>query len=291
MAGPKVSICIPAYKQPVYLRRTLQSIFRQTFDNYEIIITDDSPDDLVENAVKEFQSVKLNYYKNRKRKGSPNNWNEAADLATGEYIKFLHHDDWFAEENSLSEFVKMLDENPNSDFAFCSSFAFGPNEKLKFIHSPSEKQLGKLRRTPYCLFPENFIGAPSATIYRSSINKKFDTKLKWVVDIDFYIDILKDNNNFIFCSKPLICITTGTPDQMTSICSNNKNVELFEWLYLYQKIRKEQMIPSYRYLKFFWGLFKKYETKSVNELYNLRIEPPIPMEIYMIMLFLYLLGK
>lgn len=283
MAGPKVSICIPAYKQPDYLRRALQSIFIQSFDDYEVVITDDSPDDSVAKVVKEFQSEKLKYYKNKSQKGSPENWNEAVSLATGEYIKILHHDDWFSEKDSLYEFVKMLDENPNSDFAFSASSNYGPEMKLKFVHVPSEKQLNKLRHNHNYLFLGNFVGAPSATIYRSKVNRKFDSRLKWVVDIDFYISVLKDNNNFIFCSKPLVCITNGAPSQVTSECTGNKSIELFEWLYLYLKIRKEQ-IPGYGHIKFFWDLFKKFKVKSVNELYDLGLMPPISAEISMIIL-------
>jgi cellulose synthase/poly-beta-1,6-N-acetylglucosamine synthase-like glycosyltransferase len=39
---PRVSICIPAYEQPDYLKVTLDSIIMQDFDDYEIVITDDS---------------------------------------------------------------------------------------------------------------------------------------------------------------------------------------------------------------------------------------------------------
>ena len=41
---PKVSICIPCYKQTVFLKRTLDSITTQSYEDFEVIVTDDTPD-------------------------------------------------------------------------------------------------------------------------------------------------------------------------------------------------------------------------------------------------------
>ena len=53
MNNPKVSICIPTYNQVIYLKRTIDSVFEQTYTDYEIIITDDSPTDVVFDVVKQ----------------------------------------------------------------------------------------------------------------------------------------------------------------------------------------------------------------------------------------------
>ena len=44
----KVSICVPAYKNPVGVERLLESIKVQSFTDYEVVVTDDSPDGSVE---------------------------------------------------------------------------------------------------------------------------------------------------------------------------------------------------------------------------------------------------
>jgi glycosyltransferase involved in cell wall biosynthesis len=288
--NPKVSICIPAYCEPDLLRRSLQSVFAQTFENYEVIITDDSPDDSVERVVREFQPVsKLRYFKNTVRKGSPENWNEAVGHATGEYIKLLHHDDWLADKDSLYKFAKMLDDNTGADFAFCSSAAHGPDEKLLFVHKPSKNQLRRLRYNPDYLFPQNIIGAPSATIYRNGLNKKFDGRIKWVVDIDFYIRVLRENSTFVFCEEPLICITTGSTDQVTFSCVGDRNIQLFEWLYLFKKLNRG-LVPPLRQLTFVWDLLRKYKIKSSAEIARVGIEQPFPVAIN-VLLFLRKLAS
>ena len=109
----KVSICIPAYNEPQLLHRSLRSICDQTYRSFEVVISDDSPDSTVETVVKQYNhALAIRYYRNLVRKGTPENWNEAIRHAEGEYIKILHHDDWFSQPNSLRKYVELLDVNP-----------------------------------------------------------------------------------------------------------------------------------------------------------------------------------
>lgn len=248
MKPPVVSICIPSYKQTDYLRRSLESISIQKYSDFEIIITDDSPDDSVKNLLEEFNfNGKLKYFKNKERLNTPENWNEAIKHASGEYIKMLHHDDWFKDENSLSDFVDMLDKNPIADFAFSSSEAMDEKKSFLFLHEPSNKQLKSLKNSNILYFG-NFIGAPSSTIYRKNISLKYDKKLKWLVDVDFYIKILNINNNFVYSKKPLIQITARGNHQVTREVEKNRFLQAEESIYLYKKIRNN--LNLMRYLKF-----------------------------------------
>lgn len=279
LISPKVSICIPAYNQPSLFKRTLYSVFIQDYKDYEVIITDDSPDDCIREIIKEFPAFeKLSYYKNEKRKGSPGNWNEAIDHAKGEYIKILHHDDWFFDKNSLNNFVELLERNRDADFAFSSSQEYGPDRTFRYSYSPTKEQINKLKRYPFSLFFGNFIGCPSATIYRRKINKLFDPKLKYTVDLDFYIRVLKENPHFTYCPEPLICVTEDAPHQVTRDCAGTKNIEVFEWIYLYNKISQDQNF-NYDRLHFIFELLKKHNITTSEELVKLGIEPPISTSI------------
>ncbi|MCE5340851.1 MAG: FkbM family methyltransferase [Planctomycetaceae bacterium] len=263
---PKVSVCIPAYNQPELLRKTLNSVITQSFENYEIIVTDDSTDDRVERLIKEFSpNPNIRYYKNEKPKGSPQNWNYAVSLATGEYIKLMHHDDWFENQNSLCEFVRLLDSNPKADFAFSACLAKDLDDTLKFVHKPNPEQIKKLHDNPDILFFGNFIGSPSTTIFRKKIDASFDPKLKWIVDTDFYIRVLC-KHKFIYSSSPLLCITTGTAQQVTGECCNNKQVELFEYIYVSGKLKSA--FPNFRRIWFFAKLFKKYHILTFKDIYD-----------------------
>src|SRR5688572_6037089 len=113
MHSHKVSICIPAYKNASALAKCLNSILCQSFSDFEIIITDDTRDDTIKNLVQniDFGNKKFIYKHNPVQLGSPENWNAAIKLAGGEYIKVLHHDDWFTDEHSLKVFVDLLENN------------------------------------------------------------------------------------------------------------------------------------------------------------------------------------
>src|SRR5882724_7428907 len=114
-----ISICIPAYKGIEYLQRLLDSIAMQTFRNFELVITDDSPDDTVKELCKQYQNqFPLNYHRNPVPLGTPANWNEAISKAVGEWIKLMHDDDWFYDKNSLAYFADAISNNPSSSFVF-----------------------------------------------------------------------------------------------------------------------------------------------------------------------------
>ena len=99
---PLISICIPAYKRLHYLERLFRSIEIQTYKNYEVIITDDSADDTVKEFIDNYSAISnIQYYRNKNILGTPENWNEAIRKANGVWIKLMHDDDWFANENSL----------------------------------------------------------------------------------------------------------------------------------------------------------------------------------------------
>lgn len=270
MKKVKVSICIPTFNQTEYLKKTLDSILIQTYRNYEIIITDDSSNNNVKKLIDRYNfKGRLKYFKNKVAKGSPENWNESVGYATGEYIKILHHDDWFAKKDSLKKFVDLLDNNPKADFAFSATLS---------IPTISEKQIKSLRKNGEILFLGNFIGAPSATIYKRGINLKYDKRLRWFVDIDFYIKALSRNSNFAYSSEPLINVTAGADHQVTKQCINNKEVELFESIYLYNKI-KNNGIRIKHFMNLFY-LLKKYQIFSIKDVPK-RGKLKIPIEIKM----------
>jgi len=261
----KVSICIPAFNQTRYLKKTLDSLLIQTYQNYEIIITDDSSNNNVQKLINRYNfKGRLKYFKNKTALGSPENWNRSVEHATGEYIKILHHDDWFTGKDSLKKFVDLLANNPRADFAFCASCNRDQNGKVLFTHTVNEKQIRALNKSGEILFLGNFIGAPSATIYKRGLNLKYDKNLKWFVDVDFYIKVLAKNGHFAYRPEPLINVTADAVHQVTKRCLNNKEVELFESIYLYSKIKNNGIRIKY-FMNLIY-LIKKYQIFSINDI-------------------------
>src|SRR5215203_885011 len=114
-----ISICIPAYKHVEYLKRLLDSTVIQTFKNFEVIITDDSPGSEVEQLCLQYKSLlPIKYIRNNVPLGSPGNWNACIGNASGQWIKIMHDDDWFANEESLKSFADAAFQNGDSNFIF-----------------------------------------------------------------------------------------------------------------------------------------------------------------------------
>lgn len=291
----KVSICIPAYNQTIYLRKTLNSVLEQDFNDYEIIVTDDTTSDSVKKLIDEFDfQGRLRYFKNPQALGTPENWNEAIRQAKGKYIKIIHHDDFFTYNFSLNEFVKMLDENPESDFAFSSSLNLDKNFKFVNQHSPSLRQLELIKEAPDNLFFSAIIGSPSATIFRNNKSVSFDKSLKWLVDMDFYIRMLQYNGQFIYNEKPLIT-TVDAPLRVTHECINNQNVLINELIVVLKKIAKNSL-KDVKFVKFLTSQMVFNRITSLKKL-NIFIKDKtdLPFIIYPALLFskiyIYILRK
>jgi glycosyltransferase involved in cell wall biosynthesis len=231
---PKVSICIPAYAEPRYFQRALRSALEQDFTDFEVIVTDDSPDDVITDVLREVRDDRIVYSKNVRRLGVPENWNRAADSATGEFVKFLHHDDCFSSPTSLGRFVGLLENDSDADFALSASNVCDGEQQLQRVYSPAN-HIGRVRADPRALLLGNWIGAPSATIYRRSVNARFDMRLTWVVDIDFYLTILTATSQLAYSDEPLVSVTDGAAHQVTSSVAQDPRLELFEWFWLYGK--------------------------------------------------------
>lgn len=269
---PHVSICVPAYCQVDFLRETLISIEAQDFDDYELIISDDSPNDTVEKLINTFQFPgKLTYYRNSVALGSPENWNEAIRRAKGKYIKILHHDDKLAHSGALRSFVRMLDENPSANFAFCATRIEDVIRNKNHIHRLTAVQLMMISKIPEKLFLGNLIGAPSATIYKNGLGIEYDKNMKWLVDIDFYIRILNRNHTFAYSDEVLIITPTNATHQVTEICKSSANIEISEHIMLFEKIQPT-IIDNFDYRHAWFRLFEKYKIFSPKDLLKLNIE-------------------
>ena len=287
---PKVSICIPTYNNLSAFKRCFSSVNKQTFTDYELIITDDSSNDDILEYVKTLpQGKNIIYQKNKIALGSPENWNEAIRKATGEYIKILHHDDFFTYDNSLQTFVDLLDKNPQADFAFVASRNVDIlNNKIVNINNPDELKIWKIKNSPLELINGNYIGAPSATIFRKTTNEFFDKKTIWLVDLDLYIRILKKNPTFEY--KDIDAISIGISNsQLTNKLENNKEINLSEYFYLLEKYKIEKISKS-PYEKHIINLLKKFRIHSIKQIRNAGFTGKLPSDTKLIVFYLFL-GK
>ncbi|OQW35949.1 MAG: hypothetical protein A4E19_15955 [Nitrospira sp. SG-bin1] len=92
--APLVSIGIPTYNRAgTYLRHALRSAVRQTYENIEIILSDNCSQDDTESVVKEFGEARIRYYRQKENIGPVNNRNFCLEQSRGKYFVLLMDDD------------------------------------------------------------------------------------------------------------------------------------------------------------------------------------------------------
>ncbi|WP_376967546.1 glycosyltransferase family 2 protein (plasmid) [Azospirillum sp. A26] len=116
----KVSICIPTRNRPHLLRNMLDTIFSQTYDNYEIIITDNSDNDESRYLVESCADSRISYHKNEKNLGMDGNARRAFSFVSGEFFTFTADDDLWEPDN-LRRKVNFLRRVPQVDTCFSNA--------------------------------------------------------------------------------------------------------------------------------------------------------------------------
>lgn len=226
---PKVSITIPAYQNLPMLIRLLDSIQVQSFTDYEVIVTDNTPGDEVKEYV-EAQGLDIRYHHNIPPLSSRENWNLGMELSRGEYIKVMFADDFFSGSDSLAKMVELLEKDPDADIAFCGTWQVSETER--YVRSITPKQVKKLKQDYRYLYAANVIGAPSAVILRNR-PLRFCPDLLWLVDVELYLRILQKNPHFSYTTQPLVSI--GIHDgQVTSWAQKDPELNLKDYTAVYQ---------------------------------------------------------
>lgn len=118
MDQPLVSIIMPLYNSEKFIQKTLESIEKQTYKNYEVLITDDLSTDMGPKIILEQQkkNPRIKLFKLKKNSGAAVARNNSILQATGKYIAFLDSDDLW-KSDKLEKQIKFMEEN-NYDFSF-----------------------------------------------------------------------------------------------------------------------------------------------------------------------------
>ena len=117
--SPLVSIAVPVYNGENYLSATLESLINQTYNNIEIIISDNGSTDDTKDICETFASKddRIKYFRYDVNKGAAWNFNNAFKKATGRYFKWAAHDDLHAPE-FVEECVNILETKPEVVLCF-----------------------------------------------------------------------------------------------------------------------------------------------------------------------------
>ena len=105
--NPCVSVCIPTFNRCDFLKESIESVLTQTFEDYELLISDNASTDMTEELVRSYRDKRIRYSRNLNNIGVRNNMNNCLALSRGKYITILPDDDVMMPEN-LTKKVHVL---------------------------------------------------------------------------------------------------------------------------------------------------------------------------------------
>lgn len=215
---PLVSIVIPAYKA-TYFEAALSSALRQNYDEIEIVIGDDCPDDGIAGIVEKLKAKSrwpIRYFRNQVGLGEIGNVTRCVAEARGEYIKFLYDDDIIVPD-CVRLLVDTLENTPG--VSLVSSRRRLIDEKGEFLTDIAATCLLFERDTVlngedivsfWGDHTVNFVGEPSSVLCRredllafgNGIFSLAEQEIHWVGDLAIYSKLLL-KGNLALLSRPL----------------------------------------------------------------------------------------
>lgn len=174
-----VSVIIPCYNQSHFLGEAIESVLRQTYPHYEIIVVDDGSDDDTAEVARSSERVRCLSQKNR---GLAAARNAGLEASRGSYVVFLDADDRLL-ANALEDGVSALVSHPKCAFAYGHVKLIGADG----LPLPSPRQIGVEGEHYLELLRRNYIWTPGVVVYQRGVFdfvEGFNTSVSASADFD-----------------------------------------------------------------------------------------------------------
>jgi len=207
---PLISVIVPNYNHEKYLKQRLDSIFNQTYQNFEVIILDDCSTDNSRNILIEAaKNPKVTHlvFNEKNTKNTFTQWSKGISLAKGEYIWIAESDD-FCDSDFIEMVIRPLLKNSNTTLSFCQSHRVNQHGEITgnwISHTDSltpdffSKDFvmdGNAFIEKFLIF-KNVIPNASAVLFRKSIKLEkylqIAYELRYCGDWIFYTKVISNN--------------------------------------------------------------------------------------------------
>lgn len=137
---PRVSIGLPVYNGENYLAVAIDSLLAQTYDDFELILSDNASTDRTAEICQSYvaKDSRVRYYRAEVNQGSAWNYGRCFTLARGEYFKWAAHDDLCA-PTFLARCVEVLDKRP--DVIWCHSRSAHIDSGGRILPGPENEEI------------------------------------------------------------------------------------------------------------------------------------------------------
>ncbi len=233
----KISIIIPTFNRRDYITIALDSVLKQTYKDYEIIIIDDGSNDDTKEVLKSYQGNIRYFYQDNS--GIPTTRNKGIREARGDYIAFLDSDDYWLPEK-LERQIECFSKNPHYGMVATRCSSISPDGRLREKNRPGKSGLVLID-----LFKANFIRTSSAMIKKECFDTvgMFDESLPECEEYDLWLRIAR-KYPVGFINDPLAVYTDNPKGVSTdSLAGRLLRLKVLEKDYL------KECIPSTIYRK------------------------------------------
>lgn len=193
---PKISIVVPMYNtNETFFKELIDCLKEQTYNNFEICLADGSEEEN-SNLKQYINDNRVKYKFLNSNKGISENTNEAINMATGDYIGFLDHDDLLSKD-ALFEVVKTINDKNEPDFIYSDE------DKIDEKYERFEPYF-KPDFSPETLECNNYI-THFVVVKKSLLNEVglLNSKFNGAQDFDFVLRATEKANQIVHISKIL----------------------------------------------------------------------------------------
>ena len=191
---PRISVIIPSYNHEKYVAEAIRSVLDQTFDDFEIVITDDGSTDGTVEEIKKFKDPRIRLFTFKENRGACAAARKCLDEAKGEFIAVLSSDDAFLPDK-LEKQVRFLDERPDLRAVFGFARIVDEegveftDEKHFYFNIFRQENRTRHQWLRHFFFKGNCLCHPSALIRRKLYDEigYYDERFAQLPDFDFWI--------------------------------------------------------------------------------------------------------
>lgn len=191
---PEVSVVLPTYNRSDTLKRTIDSVLRQTFNNFELIVVDDGSTDNTKDIVLSYNDKRITYIQHDNNKGGSAARNTGIETSSGEFIAFIDSDDEWQPEK-LSKQLSHLKSRSNEWIAtYCRIYIDNSPMKDFLLNDKNKVKEGGKELIADILTLKLQLGGASTLLVRKEAIKEingFDTDFQRHQDWEFCIRLLK----------------------------------------------------------------------------------------------------
>ena len=134
MGAPTFSVIIPCYNSSATLDRALQSVLKQTFGDFEIVIVDDGSTEAICDSLAGVRDERI-HFTTQAHEGESAARNRGIDMSRGEFVTFLDSDDQ-AVVHWLEQFAQLAPSG--ADILRCGSASLGPDGRVRRVTFPGD---------------------------------------------------------------------------------------------------------------------------------------------------------